>query len=180
MGTNEWRKGFDLLIPLVTLYFQRFPSANVYFVWKGFRQDKHNSFFDLYDHERSVYKNRILLLPHDEHSIAQMACFDIHLLLSREDPYPLVVLEAASFGIPTVCFADAGGTPEFVEDDCGFVIPYANLNAMAEKINVLVTDVALRNEMGLNCREKLVSRHDKKEALKNIIEIILSKTAVSN
>lgn len=180
VGTNEWRKGFDLLIPLVTLYFQLFPNANTYFVWKGFRNDQHNSFFDFFDYERCKYKNRILLLPHDKESIAQMACFDIHLLLSREDPYPLVVLEAASFGIPTVCFADAGGTPEFIEDDCGFVVPYANLTIMAESLHALVEDTELRKEMGFNCRQKLKIRHDKEKSLKAITEIIIHNSGALN
>lgn len=180
VATNEWRKGFDLLLPLVTLYFQLYPSSATVFVWKGFRTDQHNSFFDLFDYEKCKYKDRILLLPHDKHSIEQIACFDIHLLLSREDPYPLVVLEAASFGIPTVCFANAGGTPEFVEDDCGFTAPYGDLKAMAESLNTLATDVELRNEMGYNCREKLKIRHDKEKSLKVITDIIIKNSGALN
>ncbi|MDH6063711.1 hypothetical protein, partial [Umezakia ovalisporum] len=40
-----------------------------------------------------------------------------------------VCLEAASLGKPILCFDKAGGEPEFVEDDCGFIVPYLDLDA---------------------------------------------------
>ena len=47
-------------------------------------------------------------------------CIRAHL---EEDPYTLVCLEAAALEKPYVCFEGAGGSPEFVEEDCGFVVP---------------------------------------------------------
>jgi glycosyltransferase involved in cell wall biosynthesis len=46
---------------------------------------------------------------------------DVFALTSREDPFPLVMLEAGSLGIPVVCFAGSGGTQEFVQDDAGLI-----------------------------------------------------------
>ena len=60
---------------------------------------------------------------------------DVFLLPSREDPFPLVCLEAAEAGMPVVCFAEAGGMPDFVEDDAGFVVPYLDVEAMAEAVD---------------------------------------------
>lgn len=177
-ANNEWRKGFDWLVPLVTIYFNAYPDSDVFFVWKGFNKNMPHYFFDLFDYNQCRFNKRILLLPHDNESIEQMACYDIHLLLSREDPYPLVVLEAASFGIPTICFADAGGTPEFTEEDCGFAVPYADLNAMAAQLHLLVQNNDLRNNTGANCRDKLLNRHNKKEALKVITDIIANNIVI--
>ena len=101
-----------------------------------------------------------------------MACFDIHLLPSREDPYPLVVLDAAAFAIPTVCFSDAGGTPEFVEDDCGYCVPYGDLLVMAYKLNTLVVNTELRTKMGLTAREKVYKKHDHEKQTQEIINMI--------
>lgn len=172
VANNEWRKGFDLLMPLATLYYQLFPNAATCFVWKGFREDHYTAYFDLYDYDKCRYKDKLLLLPHGSDSIAQMACFDIHLLLSREDPYPLVVLEAATLGVPTVCFKEAGGAAEFVEADCGYTVPYGDLGTMVHKLHALVQDQQLRKEMGNNCRQKVMSRHDKQTALTTITSII--------
>lgn len=173
-AANEWRKGFDLFAPLVILYFNLYPESNVYFAWKGFREDSMSSFFDLYDHQRSGMQQRMLLIPHGNDSMEYMASFDIHLLLSREDPYPLVVLEAASFGIPTVCFLNAGGSPEFIENDAGYAVPYEDLLQMAKRLNQLAENAALRNEMGSNARKKLSVRHNEKEAMNEIFQILKS------
>jgi glycosyltransferase involved in cell wall biosynthesis len=175
---NEWRKGFDFFVPLAILYFRLFPDADTCFVWKGFREGYYTSYFDRYDYEKIWCKERILLLPYGSDSIEQMACYDIHLLLSREDPYPLVVLEAASLGIPTVCFDNAGGAPEFVEEDCGYSVPYADLYQMACSLHELATNRILRYEMGNRCRSKLQTRHNKQESLRNITDIIISNASL--
>lgn len=171
-GTSEWRKGFDLFFPLIRIYFSLYPDSDVYFVWKGFKNDSRTAFFDLYDYEKQAMRHRTLLLAHGSDSIEQMACYDIHLLLSREDPYPLVVLEAASFGIPTVCFLDAGGSPEFIEQDCGFCVPYGDLMKMAERLHELANSASLRNKMGLAAQNKVKIRHDQKHAAAEVIDVM--------
>ncbi|MBC7904594.1 MAG: glycosyltransferase family 4 protein [Gemmatimonadaceae bacterium] len=169
LGNAEWRKGFDLLVPLVTAYFHLYPESEDVFVWKGFHFSSYSSFSDSYDLQKSAVKDRIVLLPHGPDSMEHLACFDVHLLLSREDPYPLATLEAASFGIPTICFEGSGGTTEFVEEDCGFSVPYGNLISMAEKLKLLATDDKLRSAQGARCREKLLLRHEKSRAMEAII-----------
>ena len=108
-----------------------------------------------------------------------MACVDIHLLLSREDPYPLVVLEAASVGIPTVCVSGGGGRSEFIEKDAGFCVPYGDLMQMARRLNELAENSIVRNEMGLNARKKLAARHHEKEAMDEIIQLLKSNINLS-
>jgi glycosyltransferase involved in cell wall biosynthesis len=171
-ASNEWRKGFDLFFPLVSVFFSLYPQSNAYFIWKGFRERRNHLFYDLFDYKKFNTKNRIFLLPHGNDSLEHIACFDIHLLLSREDPYPLVVLEAASFAIPTVCFSDAGGTPEFVGDDCGYCVPYGDLLKMAERLNELVLHPDRRNRMGSIAREKVRMRHGQEKTTRQVIDIL--------
>lgn len=171
VAPNEWRKGFDLFLPLISIYTSMYPASNVYFVWKGFRKDSLSTFFNLYDYKKFALNNCVLL-PHGEDSIETMACLDIHLLISREDPYPLVVLETASFGIPTVCFIDAGGSPEFIEEAAGISVPYGNLIMMANALHRLAEDGALRQTMGKNAQEKLQQRHAAKKVMPAFISAI--------
>ncbi|MEO6231962.1 MAG: glycosyltransferase family 4 protein [Ferruginibacter sp.] len=158
-ANNEWRKGVDLFFPLICVYYNLFPDSKVCFVWKGFRATNPSSFFDAFDYQKIACNKNIILLPHGDDGIETIACFDIHLLISREDPYPLAILEAASFGIPTVCFSDAGGAQEFIENDCGYCTPYGDLIKMAEKLNVLREDINQRKKFGLNAQQKIKLRH---------------------
>jgi glycosyltransferase involved in cell wall biosynthesis len=80
------------------------------------------------------------------------------VLPSREDPLPLVAIEAAKCGLPLVCFADAGGTPDLVGEDAGFVVPLEDTETMADKILKLVEDPDLRKNMGKRAREKFLSQ----------------------
>ncbi len=179
VAANEWRKGFDFFVPLALLYFRLFPDADTCFVWKGFREGYYTSYYDRFDYEKISCKDRVLLLPYGTDNIEQMACFDIHLLLSREDPYPLVVLEAASLGIPTVCFNNAGGASEFVGKDCGAIVPYGDLYQMACRLHELAADKMQRQELGNNCRRKLQTRHSKEQALRNITDIIVRNASLN-
>ena len=59
---------------------------------------------------------------------------DIFLLSSREDPMPLVALEAAATSLPVVCFAGAGDIPDLVGDEAGVVVPMEDVAAGARAI----------------------------------------------
>lgn len=84
--------------------------------------------------------------------------FDAFLLSSREDPYPLVCLEAAAGSVPIVCFADAGGMPEFVEADAGVVVPYLDVEAAATALAGLAADDDTRRRLGARAAAKVTER----------------------
>src|SRR5690606_13273171 len=94
------------------------------------------------------------------------------LLSSREDPYPLVVLEAALQEIPVVCFEDAGGAPELIEADAGFVVPFLDINAASDAVIQLILDPGLRQIMGGKGRRKVLERHNTDKSIGKIEAII--------
>jgi glycosyltransferase involved in cell wall biosynthesis len=105
------------------------------------------------------------------------AQFDAFLLTSREDPFPLVVLDAASLGKPVVCFAEAGGAPELVQEDAGLVVPYLDVEAMAAAATAIVEDADLRARLGRRAREKVLERHDMGVGGAHIAEIVRRQLA---
>ncbi len=81
-------------------------------------------------------------------------------------------LEAASLAKPILCFDRAGGEREFVEDDCGFVVPYLEVEAMAERILQLVASDELRQRMGERAKAKVRERHSTSVSAPRILEVI--------
>ena len=158
-GTIVWRKGTDLFVQLA----QRVIAATakpVVFVWLGGPLDQveyrnlHHDAQVLGIAERLVFPGAVSAhLPY-------FAQFDIFVLPSREDPFPLVMLDAASLGKPLVCFEHSGGAPEFVETDAGFVVPYLDVEAMAADVLRLVENPELRATLGEGARRKVLERHD--------------------
>ena len=100
------------------------------------------------------------------------AASDVFAMVSREDPFPLVCLLAASVGKPILCFDEAGGMPEFVENDSGYVIPYLDINTMAEKIVNLINNPAELNRLGLCAKRKVQKKYDINPAVERITQII--------
>ena len=74
--------------------------------------------------------------------------FDVFLLTSREDPFPLVAIEVGKSGIPIICFENATGTSEILINGGGFIVPYIDIVSIAEKLILYYNDEALRKRDG--------------------------------
>ena len=79
---------------------------------------------------------------------------DLFLLTSREEPFARAMLEAASAELPVICFAGSGGAPEFVEDDAGIIVEWADPVAMADATLKLIRDKPLRMKLGRQASAK--------------------------
>jgi glycosyltransferase involved in cell wall biosynthesis len=167
-GSHSWRKGADLFVQLARMVSQR--RSNAYFAWIG------GSAQDVLEIEHDVrlcgLAEKVRFTGAVPKSTDYFAAADVFVLTSREDPYPLVCLEAAALAKPIVCFARAGGMPEFVEEDCGFVVPYLDITAMADRIISLLDSSESRGTMGAAARRKVAERHDISRAAPRIMEII--------
>lgn len=74
--------------------------------------------------------------------------FDVYLLPSRLEAFPVTVQEAMQAGVPVVA-AEVGSIREAVDDgETGFVVPVEDVGAMAAAIRRLASDDDLRARMG--------------------------------
>lgn len=68
--------------------------------------------------------------------------------------FPLVLLEAMQYSLPIVSTYE-GGIPDVVEDGkTGFLVPQQNVVAIANKLERLIKDASLRQQMGAAGRNK--------------------------
>ncbi len=158
-GAEHWRKGRDLIPQLLLALRRHRPKSNVHFVWVGrsgtaeeeytLQHDLRTAGVEALFHTSGEVENPFLLFP----------AFDVFALLSRDDPYPLACLEVAATETPVVCFANAGGMPEFAGDGCGFIAPYLDLDAMARDIARLVADPELAEACGQRARAKVAGEN---------------------
>lgn len=174
-GTLDWRKAPEIFIKTVENISEKMPDAPIYFVWVGGASKGNFSHFAAkFDVEKLNLKRRVFFLVHKPNPLDYFAATDVFAMVSREDPFPLVCLEAASLGKPIICFENAGGMPEFVKDDSGFVIPYLDIEAMANKVIELYENPQLKNEMGERAAAKVKKDHDILKSAPKILEIIES------
>jgi glycosyltransferase involved in cell wall biosynthesis len=75
---------------------------------------------------------------------------------------------------PVVAF-DVSSNPELVEDSkTGFLVENQNMNVFTQKIETLMLNKALRQQLGLNGRKKVESSFNVEKTLDNVEEIIKS------
>lgn len=172
MGTLDWRKGLDVFIQLARLVPQTIDGLPVRFVWVGGNHQHVEYKIIVEDARRLGLQERLIFIENQPNPLAYMVCFDVFALPSREEPYPLVVLEAALLGKPTVCFDQAGGAREVVEQDAGFVCDYLDTNQMADRIGLLLRDETLRQRMGRTARQKVRLRHAGQPAMTVLLGLL--------
>jgi glycosyltransferase involved in cell wall biosynthesis len=85
------------------------------------------------------------------------SAMDVYVSTAREDPFPLVVLEAMASGKPVIGFA-VGGIPEAVTAECGILISGLDPAALAASASMLLRDPALRQRLGQGGRKRVESR----------------------
>lgn len=85
--------------------------------------------------------------------------FDVLLLPSRSEGTPVSAIETLASGRPVVA-TDVGGTRDVVEEGIsGFLVPFGDVAAGAERLERLARDGALRERMGAAGRERTLARY---------------------
>lgn len=175
-GTIDWRKGPDLFVQLAHKVIRATPGRKVMFLWVGGHEIPELEKLCLerlrYDARKTDIEDQIRLPGTVSNPLDYFMASDLFVLASREDPFPLVMLEAASVGKPVVCFDRSGGGPEFVEDDCGLVIPYLDVDEMARRILHLIHHPSLCQELGRRAAAKVRERHSVNQTAPRILAVI--------
>lgn len=171
-GILEWRKAPELFIQIAQ---QTQESCNKmpFFIWIG--GDLQSDYFDrvLFDLSKAGLDKHVQFLGYKKNIHEYISAGDIFALTSREDPYPLVCLEAASLSKPIICFANSGGMPEFVESDCGFVVPYLRIDLFAAAIKKLCNNEEMRLKFGYNAARKVRANHTVDNGASAILKLLV-------
>ena len=153
-GTIDWRKGPDLFVLTAERVNKIFPGVR--FIWIGpvAADDFARTALDM------AKRKGIDFIGEKENFFDYFAVGSAFFLSSREDPFPLVALEAADVGLPVVCFAEAGGMPEFVGNTCGRTVPFENIDAASEALVEILSNEQLRFSLGNEAQACVRSKHD--------------------
>ncbi len=160
-GTVDLRKGPDLFVNVARRVLLEEAEAGeepgTWFVWVGEFIDETLRRWLLHDCRSGGLDDRIRFVGPRRTVTSYYMAADLFALTSREDPCPLVNMEAMESGMAVVAFSGAGGAPE-VLGDAGICVPYLDLAAMARAIRDLLADDPLRLEMGRRGRDRIRSR----------------------
>jgi glycosyltransferase involved in cell wall biosynthesis len=135
-GTIDWRKGYDLFVQLARRLRD---EPDLLLVWLGGELDSSAAGRLRHDAELAGVADRIRLLGTLADPAPFFAALDAFVMTSREDPYPLVCLEAAANDVP-IAWWPAGGIGELLAPDAGVEVPYLDVAALADAVRGLRAD----------------------------------------
>jgi len=150
-GTVDLRKGADLFAQVarrvLTDPLAGELAAKTWFVWVGHSSIEHIRHWLQHDAALHGLEDRLILTGPRADTVPYFLAADLFALTSREDPCPIVNMEAMESGLAVVAFQDAGGAPE-VLGEAGIAVPYLDVAAMAKEVMNLLADPRKRQDMG--------------------------------
>ncbi len=172
-GTIDWRKGADLFIIIANQLFIKNPNASIIFKWAGalpgLGLDRLN-----YELSKCNLTNKVFFEFASPNLNKFYETIDLFLLPSREDPYPLVILEAAKNNVPSICFDSVCGSKDFIiNSNGGLVVPFLDIDATVDTIISFYNNIELAKELGNNANEYLISTHSNDEFVYKIFNNLL-------
>jgi len=180
-GTIDWRKGIDLFIALARRLAPLLPNAR--FMWIGagaYHQAFMNTWKNLYGIDDALAQ-RFIFTGERTDVASLLSIIDIFALTSREDPCPLVHMEAAMLRKPVVCFAGTGGATEWVEKaGAGTVVGYQDTAAMADAIRNIISNPERRRLMGEAARRHMMehcSLSSVVDGVQKVIDVVVHERA---
>ncbi|MEJ6122039.1 glycosyltransferase [Vibrio sp. 2-Bac 85] len=170
-GTLYWRKGADIFIETAR-YTRSFTDKKIKFVWIGDGPDRDELESSLTDEDRQYIK----FIGNYKNANELSAMADVFYMSSREDPFPLVVLEAAQHAIPAICFDEATGITEFIKYNSGTIIEKINSLEAAKAVVTYLENSNLLIEHGNAAKQQLFSQYTSDIQNQKIFKTIYQNT----
>lgn len=147
-GTADLRKGFDVFIQLARYLTTNYSRCDFRFVWVGSIKLQEQIVVEE-DLKKLGLIEKVAFVGEQENPSDYFKNFDVFVMTSREDPFPLVCIEIGMLAKPIISFDQAIGTNEILKDAGGFIVPYLSIESMAEKIMTYYKNPKLKEEHGL-------------------------------
>jgi glycosyltransferase involved in cell wall biosynthesis len=134
VGAGSWRKGIDLFARVAADVRRRHPDVR--FAWVGPLDDE----AELRRQLTALGLSDVVDLPGEVGDPDPWyAAMDVFVSTAREDPFPLVGLEAGAAGVPIVAF-DSGGLTELLAGGRGTVVGPQDVAAMVDQVSAVLRD----------------------------------------
>lgn len=160
LGRLEQEKGYDVALRAV----RALPGATLVLVGDGSERAR----LEALARELGVAE-RVEFAGWSDEARRYLPGFDVFVLPTRSDAFPLAIVEAMLAGVPVVA-SDVGSISEALLDgETGFLVPPQDEEALAERIGRLLSSCELGRELGLRGRARARS-HFTAEAMARSFE----------
>ena len=159
IGRLDFReKGIDILLEAFDLLKKDFHDIRLILVGNG-RNVKQVK-------KMNEKRNLQILIKEPEPRVFDLfQALDLFALPSKVDPFPYVMMEAAALKIPIVA-SKVDGIPEFIDHNVnGLLFEKNNIGDLISKIESMITNESLRNELSERLYKKVIDKYGKEKIL---------------
>ncbi len=171
-GTVQERKGCDFFAQVAYQVVKTNKLTDVYFIWVGAKIQPEFSVWLDDDILKADLEENVIFAGSRTNPLDYMRGSDVFLLTSREDPFPLVNMEAMYCKLPVISFFGNGGASEVFENNRGVAVPYLDTTEMAKAVIRLKNDKQLRQEIGLTAQDCIENKLTWQNFVDNFITLI--------
>ena len=171
-GGLGFGKGTDLIVPLMKNILK--VRTDIKFVWVGGRKTS-KEFIDLKNEiDKNELNNYIEIVSSVQNPIEYYQNFDLFVLLSREDSFPLVCLENALIGNSVLCFKGGGGTPELLIQCKENIISFLDIEKLTSRIIYLLDNPKQNEEIGMKLKDQVLKNYTSDICFPKMLEVMKS------
>ena len=136
-------KGLEYLIRAVAALQNEFPALRVEIAGSGPEKERLEKEVNL-----AGLAERIKFLGWIDEISTVLPRWDVFVMPSLEEGFPIAALDAMAAGLPVIATA-VGGVPELIEDGkTGWLVPPRDVEALTARLQILLRDSELRATMG--------------------------------
>lgn len=139
------RKGIDLMLQTAKIVLRNHPDWQWKLIGEGEMKNQVLKFIN----DEKLEGRFILQAPLNEDIRKEYLNASIYVMTSRFEAFPMVLLEAMSFGVPCISFDCPSGPSDIISNNIdGILVEKENPQKLAEAISILIEDDLQRKKMG--------------------------------
>lgn len=164
VGTYQHKKGIDILLEACTK-IQKSPNQYQVVLLGDGDIDWVKGLIEKYNLMETV------LLYGFQNPVDFYSAFDIFVLPSRNEGFPLVALEAMMMGVPTIRSNVSGANDMIRHGESGFLFQNENSTELAKYLDKLMDDITLRTKVGQKGREYVLQNFTEEIMLNRLLAV---------
>lgn len=150
-GRIAYVKGFEFLIESWKYVFDKCPNWELHIYGQGEKQYIDN--LQKLTIEKGLEKN-VFIMDAVPNLLDVMFDYSMFIMSSRNECFPMVLLESLSIGLPIVSFDCPTGPRNIItQNEDGFLVDNGNCEHLSDKIVHLIQNEKRRLEMGINAKK---------------------------
>lgn len=174
IGSICLRKGQEEYIRSALHIMEEMPEKNIHFVIAGKNSAYHSYFEEALQPtiEKNV-RHRFHVLAAQENPMGYFAITDVLVCNSFIESFPLVILEAMTFGLPILASGIYGITEQIIHRQSGLLHLAGHTTQLTNNMRTMIENPSLRIQLGANAKQRVLAHFKENVMFERYKELFL-------